>query len=107
MINTAQFLKASPAQKEAMITDGLAFVASQMEDLERNVRVLTTWMTTYPDQVKLDYAKLEKPMQVIAAIREFSRKMDDLTDQLVSVSISSEMLLQYSRKHITNKQLQP
>lgn len=107
MINTAQFLKASPAQKEAMINDGLAFVASQMEDLERNVRVLTTWMATYPDQVKLDYAKLEKPIQVIGALREFSRKMDDLTAQLVSVSISSEMLLQFSRRHITNKQLQP
>lgn len=107
MINTAQFLQASPVQKEAMINDGLAFVAQQMEELERNARVLTGWMATYPDQVKLDYATLDKPISVINALREFSRKMDDLTAQLVNASIASELLLQHTRKHITKKQLQP
>lgn len=105
MINSAQFLKASPAQKEGMINDGLTYVAQQMEELERNARVLTGWMATYPDQVKLEYAKLEKPLELIQSIGGFRHKMDDLTAQLVNTSIAYEKLLQYSRRHITKKQL--
>lgn len=100
MINTAQFIQATLAQKEAMINDGLLFVAKQMEELERNARVLTGWMATYPDHVTLQYATLDKPVEVIQAIRQFSRRMDDLTAQLVNASIASEMLLQpYKKVH--------
>lgn len=106
MINTAQFIQASPEQKETMLTDGLAFVSKQMEDLERNARVLTGWIATYPDHVKLNYAGLEKPIELIRAIHEFNRKMDDLTAQFVNASIAYEQLLQYTKKHITKKQLQ-
>lgn len=107
MISTAKFLEASPEQKEAMIKDGLAFVTSQMEMLERNARVLTGWMATYPDNVKLDYAKLERPIEAVQSIIMFTRTMDDLTAQLVNASIAGESLLQYSRKRLTDKQLQP
>lgn len=107
MINTAQFIQASPEQKESMINDGLYFVARQMEELERNARVLTGWMATYPDQVKLHFAGLEKPIALIQSIHCFRQKMDDLTAQLVNASIADEKLLQYTRTYITKKQLQP
>lgn len=107
MQTTTQFLKAEPERKELMLNDGLAFVAGEMEKLERNARVLTRWMATYPADTELDYATLNDPMKLIQAIHELRRRMDDLTAQLVNASMAYDGLLRFSKDHITKKQLQP
>lgn len=105
-INTAQFLQASAEQKDSMMIDGLAFLAKQMEELERNARVLTGWISTYPDHVKLGYARLENPIDLIRTINEMNRRMDEMTAQLVNVDLEKGKLLHFIKKHITKKQLQ-